>query len=132
MFRRTKVPLADWDFRDCTVGGTGFASERGFFFSDHFLEIVAISSMRLEIILLLAEDGWFVVDDSREFASYNMPHGGASFLRGMRGKERDRLTRKALKQMAAEHEKHGRIRLDILPPMPGLMRERGELLEPPA
>src|SRR5438067_8825845 len=98
MFGRSKVPLEDWDFRDCTMGETGFGCERDAFFSEHFLEVMAVSSRRLEVMDLLIEDGWFAVDESGKFASMSSgPRSGASFLKGMAGNAPTKVARKALK-----------------------------------
>lgn len=96
MFDRSKVPLEDWDFRDCTMGEAGSGSERDFFLSTHFTDVVAVNSMRLEVISLLVEDEFLTVDDRGEFATFTISHG-ASFLKGMAAKQPRGVGRRALK-----------------------------------
>jgi hypothetical protein len=114
--------IEDWDFRECCIDSPNYDVEADLFFGSHFTTAVAVDAMRLDVITTFLDKGLAEVEPDRQHVT--LVEGGDAVLGGWKSAAsrltRDgRFERKVVEALRREHRKYGRLRVTILPPLPG-------------
>jgi hypothetical protein len=118
--------IEDWDFRECNMDSPNYDVEADLFFGRHFTTAVAVDAMRLSVIGAFIDKGIAEVEPDRQHV--RLVPKGDEFLSGWKsGASRftreGRFERKVVEALRRENRKYGRLRVTILPPMPGFSSE---------
>ncbi len=115
--------IEDWDFRHCAHDDPDYDVEAHLFFGTHFTTAVAVDAMRVMVITTLIDKGIATVEEDRQHVRL-IPEGDAILLGWKSGASRwtqeGRFERKVVEALRRENQKYGRLRVTILPPLPGL------------
>lgn len=127
--RYSESNIEDWDFRHCGHDDPEYNSEGDLFFGSHFTTAVAVDAMRVMVITTLIEKGIATVEEDRR--SVRLIPQGDGILRGWKSGtsrfSRDgRFERKVVDALRRENRKYGRLRVTILPPLPGLRANQSD------
>jgi hypothetical protein len=128
--RYSQSNIEDWDFRNTNMDSPDYDVYADLFLSRNFTTVVAINSLRMVTIKHLVDGGLMELTDDGDhvrFREYDACEG-AEFLQGMtsgygRFSRDDRLSRKVVAALSREYGKNDKLRVTILPPMPGLADE---------
>jgi hypothetical protein len=115
--------IEDWDFRNCVVGSPNYDVEADLFLGRRFTHVVAVNGMRTAVISALVKEGLAKIEgDGREVL---LAPKADPFLAGWKSvasrfTRGGRFERRVIQALRRENQKYGRLRLTILPPLPGL------------
>lgn len=127
--RYSESNIEDWDFRHCGHDDPEYDVEADLFFGTHFTTAAAVDAVRVMVITTLIDRGIATVEEDRQHVRL-IPQGDG-ILRGWKSGtgrlSRDgRFERKVVEALRRENRKYGRLRVTILPPLPGLRANQSD------
>jgi hypothetical protein len=119
----SKRHIEDWDFRNANIQSPNYDVQADLFLTKNFSTAMAVDAMRLDVMTTFIDNGvaWVepdgahvrVKDDKADDYLAGWKSGLSRLTRS------GRFERRVVEALRREYRKHGRLRLTILPPLPG-------------